>query len=219
MRRLAVAAVLGLALGVVPTLVFAQAKPAAAPPKPSAPAAAIQKPAVPAPVPPAAPAAAATRPFPAGATIAFLDIQRVAAESSEGKAATTRVSALREKKLAELGARNKQLEAAQAKVNQPVLSEEARAAAQKEIDKLNIEIQRAQQDADAEMQELQQQLQGEFQRKLSPVIQQVAIERGLLILLSRADAGMIWADPGLDLTADVIKKFDAATAGVKPPSH
>jgi len=227
MRRLAVAAALGLALGVVPTLVLAQAAPAAAQQKPTAPAAtqkpatpapaATQKPATPAPAP-ATPAPTA-RPFPAGATIAFMDIQRVAAESTEGKAAAARVNALRQKKLDELGARNKQLEAAQAKVNQPVLSEEARATAQKEIDRLNVEIQRAQQDADAEMQELQQQLQGEFQRKLSPVIQQVAIERGLLILLSRADAGMIWADPGLDLTADVIKKFDAATATAKPPSQ
>ena len=68
-----------------------------------------------------------------------------------------------------------------------------------------------QQDADAELQELQQQLQAEFQRKLIPVVQQIVTEKGLHLLLSQADAGIIWADPGVDLTVEVIKRFDAAT--------
>ena len=76
-----------------------------------------------------------------------------------------------------------------------------------------------QQDAEAELQELQQQLQLDFQRKLIPVIQQLVAEKGLQILLSQADAGIVWADPGLDLTAEVIKRFDAAaTAAPKPPA-
>ena len=62
------------------------------------------------------------------------------------------------------------------------------------------------------MQDLQQQLQADFQRKLLPIIQQITSEKGLHILLSQTDAGMVWADAGLDLTADVIKRFDAATA-------
>ena len=35
-------------------------------------------------------------------------------------------------------------------------------------------------------------------------------ERGTQILFSQADAGIVWADPALDITADVIKRFDAA---------
>lgn len=215
MNRLAVAAALCLALG-VPTITFAQAAPPQTPPQTPPPA--TQKPATPpAAAQPPAPAAA-PKPFPAGAKIAYMDIQLVAAQSAEGKAATSKVSALRDKKLAELQAKNKQLEAAQQKANQAMLSEEARAQATKEGERLNVEIQRMQQDADAELQELQQQLQLEFQRKLTPVIQQVAQEKGLELLLSRADAGIIWADQGLDLTAEIIKRFDAATTGAKPPA-
>ena len=215
MNRLAVAAALCLALG-VPTITSAQTGQTAPPQTPPA---ATQKPAT----PPAQPPAAAQpqtppKPFPAGAKIAFMDIQRVAAESAEGKAATAKVSALRDKKLQELQAKNKQLEAAQQKANQAMLTESARAQAAKEGERLNVEIQRMQQDADAELQELQQDLQLDFQKKLTPVIQQVAQERGLELLLSRADAGIIWADSGLDLTAEVIKRFDAATGGAKPPA-
>jgi outer membrane protein len=213
MRRFTVAVVLSLALGSLPTIALAQAKPTTPP-------AATQKPAAPPPAtaqPPAAqqpaPPPAPPRPFPEGAKLAFMNIPRIAAESVEGKASTTKVNALREKKLADLNGKNKQLESAQQKLNSgSLLSEEARAAAQKESEKLQVEIQRLQQDAEAEMQELQQQLQLDFQRKLSPIIQQVAVEKGLHILLSQTDAGMVWAEPGLDLTNEIIKRFDAASA-------
>jgi hypothetical protein len=42
------------------------------------------------------------------------------------------------------------------------------------------------------------------------VIQQVVAERGLQILFSRNDSGIVWGDSALDITADVIKRFDAA---------
>lgn len=216
MRRFTVAVVLLLALGAAPTLVLAQAKPAGTQkPAPAAPA--TQKPA-PAPAAPAA-APQPERPFPEGAKIAYMNIPRIAQESAEGKASTGRVTALREKKLADLGAKNKALEAAQQKLNSGgLLSEDARAATQKEIDKLQLEIQRMQQDAESELQELQQQLQTEFQRKLSPIIQQVATEKGLQILLSQTDAGMVWAETGLDLTGEIIRRFDAANATAKAPA-
>jgi Skp family chaperone for outer membrane proteins len=213
MRRLIVAVGLSLALGaVIPTLALAQAKP-------TTPATAAQKPAPPTTAPaqkPAAPQAAPQppKPFPEGAKIAYINIPRIAAESAEGRASTTKVNALREKKLAELNGKNKALETAQQKLNSGgLLSEEARAATQKDAEKLQVEITRLQQDAEAEMQDLQQSLQLEFQRKLSPIIQQIATEKGLQILLSQTDAGMVWADSGLDLTAEIIKRFDAATAG------
>jgi outer membrane protein len=219
MRRFTVAVVLSLALGAVPTFALAQAKPttppAAATQKPpttppAAPPAAAQKPA-----PPPAPVA---RPFPEGAKIAFVNIPRVAAESAEGKSSSARVKALQEKKLAELGVKNKQVEAAQQRLNSgALLSEDARAATQKEIEKLQVEIQRMQQDAEAELQELQQQLQVDFQRKLTPVIQAIAAEKALHMILP--DSGLVWADLGLDLTAEIIKRFDAAATGVKAPGQ
>ena len=223
MRRFAVAAVLGFALGAAPSIVSAQAKPGTAQ---TPPATATQKPTTPPAAPAQQPPAAQQprpvqppAPFPEGAKIAYIDIQAIAANSAEGKSSSGRVKALQEKKLAELTTKNKQVEAAQAKANQSVLSEEARATAAKEVERLNVEIQRFQQDAEAELNDLQQQLQLDFQRKLSPVIQQVATEKGLQVLLSRADAGIVWAEPGIDLTAEVIKRFDTAVAGgAKPPA-
>ena len=60
------------------------------------------------------------------------------------------------------------------------------------------------------MQQLQTDLQNTFQSKLYPIIQQVVAEKGIEVLFSQRDSGIVFANPALDLTADVIKRFDAA---------
>ena len=145
---------------------------------------------------------------------AVINIQRVASESTEGKASTARVQALNQKKIAELNDLNKRLQADQQKLQSQgsMLNEAARAELERSIDKEQKDLQRSQQDAQEEVQQLQQDLQNGFQAKLLPIIQQVVNERKITILFSSADAGIVFADPGLDLTADVIKRFDAAAA-------
>jgi Skp family chaperone for outer membrane proteins len=202
MRAFAVAVALSMMLVAAPT--FAQAPAPAAPPAPQA--------------------APAEAPFPTGARYAFVNIQRVAAESGQGKSLSARVQALNAQKLTELNEKNKALQGSQQKLDSgaSVLSDTARAQLEKDIDRQQTEIQRFTDDAQKEVQDLQTELQGEFQQKLGPVIQQVAQEKKLEILFSALDAGIIWADAGLDLTTEVIRRFDiaapvAATAAPAAP--
>lgn len=173
-----------------------------------------QAPAQPA-APPAQAAAPAPVPFPEGAKVAFVNIQLIANQSKEGQAATGKVKALNDKKVAELSEKQKALAANQEKLQKSasVLSDAARGQLEKEIERQQVEIQRFTQDAQAEVQELQAELQNEFQKRLLPVINAVAQERGLHMIFSVADAGVVWANPGLDVTGDIIRRFDAATAG------
>jgi outer membrane protein len=158
------------------------------------------------------------RPFPEGAKIAYVNIQRIASESAEGRAATEKVKALNDKKVSELGERQKALTANQQKLQQGegVLSVQARAQLEKEIERQSVELQRFTQDAQAEVQELQQDLQIEFQNRLIPVINAVASEKGLHMVFSQSDSGLVWADTGLDITADIIARFDQVTGASKP---
>ena len=143
--------------------------------------------------------------------MAFLDLQRIAAESGEGKAASSKVQALTQKKSAELQEKTKQLQGNQQKIQQggAVLNDAARAQTQKEIDRLTVEIDRFQEDANAEVQELQQSLQADFQEKLRPVVDGVVKELAIGLLFSAGDAGAIYVDPSLDITGEVIKRFDS----------
>ncbi len=217
MRRFFAIVALSLALGAVSTLALAQAGGSAPP--------ATQKPATSAqtqqPAPPAAPQAAPQpqKPFPEGTKFAYINVGRIAVESTEGKALNARAVALRDKRRAELAVKTKQLETAQQKLQSGgLLSEDARAATQKEADRLQLEIQRSTQDAEAELTEFQRQLQAEFQRKLAPVIEKMVADKGLQVLFSQTEAGVVWWEPSLDLTTEAIRRFDAAMAAAKPPA-
>jgi outer membrane protein len=161
-----------------------------------------------------APQAEAPRPFPQGATIAYVDLNLVATQSKEGQAAGQKIRDFQARKQAELEGRQKALQAAQTKLEQggALLSESARAQQAKEVERLQVDLQRASQDANQEVGEFTQDLQVEFQQKLLPIISQVATAKGLLFIFSIADSGVVYADQGLNVTSDVVAALDAATS-------
>jgi outer membrane protein len=210
----------GLALAVLLTAATAgaQTPPAPATQKP-APAPAPAAPAAQTPAPAPAPAPAQPpKPFPEGAKIAYVVLQRIANESSEGKLSTAKIQALQQKKATELNDKNKQLQTLQQRIEKEgsVMSATAQADVQKQIEKLQVEVQRFTQDAQQEIQDLQNQLMQQFEQRIQPILQQVGQEKNLHFIYNAPDSGIVWADPGLDVSADVIKKLDAlAKAPVK----
>lgn len=212
MRGFAIAASLAVLLSAAP--LFAQTPPAQAKPAQQPPAAPPPQIApVPAPQPPA--------PFPQGAKIGFVNFQRVVSESADGKVSSARIQALSKKKQDEGAQKTQQLQANQAKLQNTgsVMSDAARSQLEKEIERQQVEAQRFQQDAQAELNELQQELQAEFIKKVTPILQQVAGEKGLNVLFNAQEAGFAWVDPGLDLTNEVIKKLDAGTKPAATPKQ
>ena len=208
MKVLKSSMLLAVLMAAVATPTFAQTAPPAAPPKPQTPPA----------TPPAAqaPAAAAAAPkpvvpFPADSKIAFVDVNAVAANSQAGKDASKKLQDFQSRKVAELGEKNKQLTAMTARRDSGtgVLNDAARAQLDKDIDKLQRDIQFQQQNAQAEFQDLQTEVQNDFQKRLVPVIDEVAKEKGLYAIYSIADSGAAYVHPGLDLSAEVIKRLDA----------
>ena len=171
----------------------------------------------------------------AGGPLAYVDLQRVAAESAPGQEANARVQELSEQKLSEIELKSaelqgrvtalqEQLQELQAKLQQgqTVMSAEARLGLQRQISELQIDVerttqdsqaeaQRLTQDADREVQQLQQELQIEFQKILVPVIEQVAADRNLSFIFNVGEGGMIWADTSLDLTEELIELLNAQT--------
>jgi len=185
--------------------------PAPAPPATQKPAPAPGIPGAQTPAPAPAPATP-PKPFPEGAKIAYVVLQRIANESAEGKTSTAKIQALQQKKAAELNDKNKQLQTIQQRIEKEasVMSSTAQADLQKQAERLQTEIQRFTQDAQQEIQDLQNQLMQQFEQRIQPILQQVGQEKGLHFIYNAPDSGIVWADPGLDVSADVIKKLDAA---------
>lgn len=175
---------------------------------------------------PAAAQAQSSLPFPAGTRYAFVDLQRVIAESAAGQSANAQVQQLLEQKRTEIEARqatlqtqidvkNQNLVQQQQRLAQgeTVMSLDARQALSRDIARLQVDIQRDTEDAQAEMQritqdadaevtELQQRLQVELDARLGPALASVAGARGVDFILN--SAGLVWANPALDLTQSVI---------------
>jgi outer membrane protein len=185
---------------------FAQTPP---PPKPQTPPATP-----PAAQTPPAPKPAAPVPFPQDSKIAFIDVNMIAGASASGKDASKKLTDFQNNKVKELGDRNKQLQALTTKRDSGtgVMNDAARAQLDKDIDKLQRDIQFAQTNAQAEFQDLQNELQGEFQKRLIPVIDEVAKEKGLYAVFSIADSGAAFVHPGLNISDEIIKRLDAAAA-------
>ena len=189
--------------------VFAQA-PGQAPARPAQPQTAPARPAT----PPAAPPQFVPPPqvpFPAGAKMGFVNLQAIAQLTADGKAAAAKVNALATKKQTEGADKAKALQANQTKLQTggALMSDAARGQLEKEIERMQVDGQRFEQDAQAELNELQQELQQDFQKKLLPVLEAISKEKGIQVLFSAGDAGVIWIEPGIDLTMEAVKRMDA----------
>ena len=202
MKRFAITTALALGFSAAPS--FAQAPAPAAPPAAQAPA--------PAPAP--APAAQPPAPFPQGAKYAYVNLPALFQLSRDGKAATDKIQKATAAKQKDIESKAKVLQANQQKLESggTVMTEAARTALQREIDRQQKEGERLEQDAQQELTELQQEVQMEFQAKLLPVLGEMSKDKGLHMLFSAVDAGLVWAEPGLDLTAEAIKRLDATPA-------
>ena len=195
-------------------------------PAPAAPA--TQKPAAPAPAPATQKPAAPAPKFQDGLKYAYVNMQRVAAESSDGKAAAEKLKAFQDQKGRELQDRQKTLQAAQQKLESggSVLSEAARAQLQSEIERQTRDLQRLSEDAQQDVQKLAQDVEEQFTRAVLPVVGKVAQDKQVHFVFNAAQSGLIWAEQGMDLTTEVIaamnsgggKPAPAAAAPAAPPA-
>ena len=184
---------------------------------------ATQKPAAPAPAPapaaqkPAAPPAPAPK-FQDGLKYAYVNMQRVAAESADGKAAAEKLKSFQDQKGRELQDKQKTLQAAQAKLESggSVLSEAARTQLASDIDRQQRDLQRLSEDAQQDVQNLAQQVEEDFTRRVLPVIGKVAQEKQVHFVFNAGQSGLVWAEPGMDLTTEVIAAMNGGGARPAP---
>jgi outer membrane protein len=155
--------------------------------------------------------------------VAVIDMARVSAESQLGKSYAaqleklqTEINAEATKKQSELGKLDVALKALQEELEKQgsVLSPEARDKKQQEIVRKTRERQAFLEDGQAEINRMreraQQQAQainGEFQQKVRPLVEQVAKDKGMDLVLDSQVAYTINKD--FDITRDVIAKAPA----------
>jgi outer membrane protein len=198
-----------IALAVSALLVAGSALAQTAPPPTQNPPTQTPPPAAQKPVtPPPAPA----EPFPPDAKVAFIDLQRVVAESKLGKQGKDAMQQLNDKLSVTLATKNKEIQALQDKIKtqQNVVTDAVLQGMVRELDKLQRAAQFEQQDAQVQIDQLNQQLLSGFQDKVLPIVEALRKEKGLWIVFALGEnSNIAAAHAGLDLSVEVVKRLDA----------
>jgi outer membrane protein len=124
-----------------------------------------------------------------------------------------------EKKNADIAAKTDQL-----KKGAATMSADARDRLSREIDAEQKALQRDQEDFDADVQAEEGKVMNELGNRLLEVIGKYANQNGISLVMdtSNPQSQLIWADPSVDITADIVKLYDlahpVATAAAPAPA-
>ena len=148
------------------------------------------------------------------ARVAVIDVQRVLATSSAGKAAYDRLKKMQEERVNKAKAMEEELRKLEAEIatKKLSLSEDKIAEMTKQLSDKKIAMQRYAQDADREVSEARDRALLELEGKIKPVIDGIGKEMGLAAIFNKFESGLVYASDAIDITDSVIKRFNEALA-------
>jgi Skp family chaperone for outer membrane proteins len=129
-----------------------------------------------------------------------VNVPRLIAESIAGKAGTAKLKAFQDE-------RRKALADKQAAIQRLT---QARAAAA-EIQRAQVELKRATQDAETDLAALTRQMQVDFETRLTPILRRILETDHIGIIFDYPQKLIVWASPAADITDEVIARLDAAS--------
>ena len=146
----------------------------------------------------------------AQSNIAVIDIQRVVTDSDAGKEALGNLQKLQDSKIAQGRAIQENMDALREQLSKQrfTLTEAKVAELSKQIEDKGIEMQRFQDDAQRELDEARRTALGGLEERILPVIDEVGKERNMTLIFNKFQSGLVYADEGVDITDEVIRRFN-----------
>jgi len=96
------------------------------------------------------------------------------------------------------------------------MTQEALVATQADIDKKTTERKRYEEDATRDFQQFQATIVGRIRAEMVNIIIALRKEKGLDFVLDLQTSGIVDFDPAMDITAEIVKRYDAAKAAAPP---
>ena len=154
----------------------------------------------------------AALPAAAQSKVAVIDVQRVVAESDPGKEAIQKLKAISDAKIQEGQAMQQEMATLQDQYNKQrfTVSEARMAEMSKELEDKNIAIRRFEDDAKRELDEVRRRELGGLEERILPIINQIGMEEGITLIFNKFQSGLVYADEAVDITDDVIRRFNTA---------
>lgn len=144
--------------------------------------------------------------------IGFVNTRRAAMDVEEGKAAVAQVKREEADKQKKLDERKAELTKLKAELDKQamVLSDKAKEEKAAEFQQKLMEAQQLRFEMEQQLQQRQQELLGAVLKKMEPVVKEIAEANGLTFVLE--EGAVVYAPDSLDLTNELIRKFNARYA-------
>jgi len=143
--------------------------------------------------------------------VGIINSQEILEKSIEGKKAIAQLEERNRKNQQDLSKLDEQIRQLETKLNtqQLTMTQEAILSLSADLERKRTERQRMAEDANRDMQELQQRLFLKIQSEVMPVIAKLGQEKGIDVMLDLRASGVLYFNPAIDLTDEVIKRYDA----------
>jgi outer membrane protein len=157
---------------------------------------------------------AATGAEAAATRIVYVDVQKVLVRSVAGLAAREQLE--REKAAMQKDVDNRRVEVDKLREELEkkglVLTADARREKEETLQRKIRDLRRMSEDLQKELQQKEQQLTQRILQDLTGLIERIGKDKGLLMVLERRSAGVIYGDPEADITDEIIRAFDQEKA-------
>ena len=152
--------------------------------------------------------------------IGYVDLQKAVAEVDEGKAAQAQLKKEFEEKQKKLDEREAELKRLQADYEKQsmVLAEGARKTKQEELERKFGEAQVLLRQLQQELGGRERELMNALLEKMKQVVREIAEAEGFTFILEKNQAGIMYAPSSLDVTNELVRKYNARHAKKGAPA-
>lgn len=150
--------------------------------------------------------------------VAAVDLQQAMERSVEGRSVLGQLKQKEQAIIGELGKYDQQIHSLETKLRSQrlTLDEEAQRSLAFELESVRIERQRVEEDASKEFQRLQFTLVSKLRNEVLAVVNGYAKEQQISLIFDlSAPAAVVFCEPTLDITAEIIRRYDSSRATQK----
>jgi len=144
--------------------------------------------------------------------VGVFDADRVMAESQPGQQALALFNQLRDQRVSELQVQQDQINILQQQaISVPPGSPDA-VRLNREVENSMLRLERLQQDVQQELGLRQNELTSEITRMIGEIIDVMGEEEGFTLIFNAVQSGLVYLDPTLDVTDEIIQRVNAMSA-------
>lgn len=149
--------------------------------------------------------------------IGVVNSQEVLEKSTEGKKVMAQLQEKDRKNQGDVAKRDEEIRKLETKLNTQrlTLTDEALMQLSSDLERKRTDRKRFTEDSMREMQELTQRLFTKIQNELLPIIEDIGKEKDIDIIFDFSRSGAIYFNPSVDVTDEVIKRYDVSKSEKK----